>query len=586
MWKYDLWSNHKQIMFGFDEHSRAIISMINHSTDSALFLSASVDQTIRMWNVYNFQHLHVYRLNTYFQDLWLYSETCYAGFHDQLATLGTINHMVKFVFKHDSLVKHVDKTYQDYEEQIERQDTGKVLQVQLTFANNSGISFRSDFLRDFNINDISKNPYAIFYPPPTSKGIIQILTNPYKPNQFLMQIETGELCFFHQEARDAGLAAYIDQIIDLNAIKDYKGSRFDEAISLLRILPIFPSKFDMQKGDFEELTHKSGTKSDPYAFVGSAEFQKLGYLEKIRKLELVCIGTMKGTIIFSPLSSCHGTLYTRFTFHRAEIVEIGVIRNSQPQRFLVSVCKENYLKMTSFESARPELVKQIQLTQNYARSHFLGLLLVSTYKGGGFNIFRLREEGELITSGSQAIGEHEGDIVSVDILEASGILMTAALDQKLKFWNLRKQILFQINYFESINCACFINGSADILISHGGHLNIFRYEQISAEIESGQKLIAEFFKEEEPLEQSIEDSVLGRSQSQWRRGEDSPQRLAQQQQQPSRQSGQFLVPPKLNLRANSPLLLTPTSQRDSSSQTPGNTRRLSRMEEAGPDNVI
>jgi hypothetical protein len=41
---------------------------------------------------------------------------------------------------------------------------------------------------------MNKLPVGIFYPPPKSKGIIQILSNPFKDNMFLLLIESGDVC--------------------------------------------------------------------------------------------------------------------------------------------------------------------------------------------------------------------------------------------------------------------------------------------------------------------------------------------------------------------------------------------------------
>lgn len=64
----------------------------------------------------------------------------------------------------------------------------------------------------------------------------------------------------------------------------------------------------------------------------------------------MCLGTCRGSVIFFQLRSNNSlTIYTRFTFHKAEIVEVGVLTNETDKKFFVSLCKDNYFKLTSFE---------------------------------------------------------------------------------------------------------------------------------------------------------------------------------------------------------------------------------------------
>lgn len=481
VWKYDIWNSSKQMMFTFQEHTRAVLSMVCHSRDPTVFISASSDQTIRFWNIYSFQHLHMYKVANYCYNIQLFSESYFAGFHDQVVSLGSILHYVNFIYKHDTEIRCIDKTYEDFESQMESQSEARLQSVQITLANSSGISFNTKTLKNFNINDVSKNPFAIFYPPPTAKAIVNIITSPYVPGEYLMLVENGELCQFHvqQQQGQSQFSAYIEEIMDLNAIRDDKGTKIGEQISVVKILSILPPRFDMQKGETEQSLQQ---KADPYDFIYSPPFEALPYLDKIRKLRLVCIGTARGSIIFARVGCQDPVLYTRFTYHRAEIVEIGTLRNQQGQRFFVSVCRDNYLKLTSFDKSRPELVKSIQLMDNFDSIYLFGALFILTQTNGGFNIYQLRH-GTTIMTTLLTIGDHEGKILSVDIQKKLDLALTAGSDSKIKFWNYQKQLVFQINYFEMLNFASFVTDEHDILLSSNGSLHILRYGLIEGDVQ-------------------------------------------------------------------------------------------------------
>jgi hypothetical protein len=57
------------------------------------------------------------------------------------------------------------------------------------------MSISSDGLKEIvNSGDIGKIPISIFYPPPKSNGILDIIANPFNKDTFFMLVETGEIC--------------------------------------------------------------------------------------------------------------------------------------------------------------------------------------------------------------------------------------------------------------------------------------------------------------------------------------------------------------------------------------------------------
>jgi hypothetical protein len=134
-------------------------------------------------------------------------------------SIGLINNKLKFVYNHDSEVSFLDKSF----EVPFTEENAKIARVQLTLKNNSGLTLRSNVLEDFSLRDTSHNPFTVFYPPPSSKHIVSIVTCPYDTNHYLMHIETGEICRFYLQQRGSVENAYIEEIFSPAEIQDFRG---------------------------------------------------------------------------------------------------------------------------------------------------------------------------------------------------------------------------------------------------------------------------------------------------------------------------------------------------------------------------
>lgn len=53
--------------------------------------------------------------------------------------------------------------------------------------------------------------------------------------------------------------------------------------------------------------------------------------------------------------------------------------------------------------------------------------------------------------------EHERRIVTIDINLEKRLILTSSKDNKIKIWNFKKIILFQINLYEKLSGAVFVN---------------------------------------------------------------------------------------------------------------------------------
>lgn len=69
-----------------------------------------------------------------------------------------------------------------------------------TLDNNSGMSIYAPYFKvKENLHDLSKIPTSVFYPPPKSNNIIEIISCPFEENIFFMLVEGGDICRYRLE---------------------------------------------------------------------------------------------------------------------------------------------------------------------------------------------------------------------------------------------------------------------------------------------------------------------------------------------------------------------------------------------------
>lgn len=75
----------------------------------------------------------------------------------------------------------------------------------------------------------------------------------------------------------------------------------------------------------------------------------------------------------------------------------------------------------------------------------------------------------------------------MDFDEARKIIVTAALDQRIKMWSFKKVLLLQITSNEPVEWALIVNG-VDVLLAHSKKLSIFKIKQFGLAADDLEKL--------------------------------------------------------------------------------------------------
>jgi WD40 repeat protein len=103
------------------------------------------------------------------------------------------------------------------------------------------------------------------------------------------------------------------------------------------------------------------------------------------------------------------------------------------------------------------------------------------YPKGIFEVFTVHDDGNLYCSDGIESNDHEDNIVSLDFDEKRRMIMTAALDQRVKMWTFNKQLLLQITSNEPIDSAIFGNG-LDVLLAQSKKLSLLQIRQFDLSV--------------------------------------------------------------------------------------------------------
>ncbi|KAL4435961.1 hypothetical protein ABPG74_022196 [Tetrahymena malaccensis] len=473
-------TNRKILMHTFDAHSRQVLSICKHSTEPKMVVSAGSDHTLKYWNIDTFQFLFSFRAANIYNHIILLSSSFFLSTQDDVTSAGYVTGSLTFLYTHSSEVIGIDKTY-SYTENNKQ----TLKRVQLTLKNNSGLSLDSELLQDYKLSsNPSNNPVSVLYPPPVSKKILNIVTCPYNDDILFIHIETGGFCKYQFQKSTENTLFFIETIINPTQFLDFQSKPFSQQITTMKFLDIIPPKYDMDIGDAANFGY------DKENQVLTLE----EYQNKINELKLVAFGSEKGSIIFVSMNGQFDKIYTRFTFHRDEILELGVVKykHNPTERYLLSFSREGFFKMVGFTNKSADLIKSITIGQNFDMMKCFENKVILTTMQGDMKMFSLKEDKNFIIKQYENTNEHERKIVTIDINLQKKFILTASKDNKIKIWNFKKIILLQINLYEKLSGATFINDQLDIVFSHSGRISLLTYKQIARDIDSGMKNAEEY----------------------------------------------------------------------------------------------
>ena len=95
-----------KLIHSYKGHARTVTSLVNHP-DKNLFISSSLDNTIRIWCLDKFVEIYSFRLISGLINIWLLSDSTFSLFYEDWVEIGELRHLAKQFTHSNSITKRI-----------------------------------------------------------------------------------------------------------------------------------------------------------------------------------------------------------------------------------------------------------------------------------------------------------------------------------------------------------------------------------------------------------------------------------------------------------------------------------------------
>ncbi|CDW78455.1 wd repeat-containing protein 87 [Stylonychia lemnae] len=413
VWKLTI---HRKLIHSYGGHTKTVTSLSNHPTQPTLFISASNDNTIRIWCLDKFSELYCFELQAGINNIKMMNERIFACFYNDAIKIGELHHLALSFTNQGSAISKIGKCFNE-EQDIKTNDPFAVFTL---FKDNSALIQ----------NPNTGKTLSTIYPPPTAKEVMFISYCMTLKRMFIL-LTSGTLCIYKID-RDT---AILEKLQYPNQLKDSEGKSVTQQITSMTFASSVPPKYDCEI--FNEVNVNNKMQEEEKS---SMKNQYVDYTDKF-----LVFGLSKGTIVFISVDNLE-LIHARFSIHRQAVEQIYEIKPIGD----IKIC--NNLIFVGFKTGDTEMFL-------WDEEH---------------------KEKEFYRLNCDKIDEHEDELQSLDFLPKflgseiqsqnkkynTGLFVTGAKDGLVKVWNVKKELIREIKFPEPITSVCFLNSSADLLVGH------------------------------------------------------------------------------------------------------------------------
>lgn len=219
------------MIHSFGGHSKTVSSLMIHPKQKTLFISASNDNTIRIWCLDKFTELYCFELPAGINNIKLMTESIFACFYNDAIKIGKLHHLALSFTNSRSDIVRIGKCYID-EDKREQDESDSVFTL---FKDNSAI------LQSSHMEALGRTLSTI-YPPPTAKEVTAIGFSSVLRRMFLL-LASGTLCIYRVD-RDT---AILEKLQYPSMIKDGEGKALNsQQITSMCFVSARPPKYDCE----------------------------------------------------------------------------------------------------------------------------------------------------------------------------------------------------------------------------------------------------------------------------------------------------------------------------------------------------
>ena len=101
-----------------------------------------------------------------------------------------------------------------------------------------------------------------------------------------------------------------------------------------------------------------------------------------------------------------------------------------------------------------------------------GYILIA-FAVGDLQLLKYDEElGDLVHIKTDSTLEHEMKVEHLECYPERNLFISASLDGHAKVWNIKKELIREIKFPESVQSATFLDDGCDILVGHQGRISL------------------------------------------------------------------------------------------------------------------
>ncbi|CAG9319560.1 unnamed protein product [Blepharisma stoltei] len=442
---YKLGSRSKPI-HTFDGHNRSILALAAHSNPN-LFLSASIDCTMKIWSIEHFHLIYTFKTHSSptnpINFISFIDSNTLATYTGNKLSISRINLVGDFFAISKSAVKEI-KWINKF--------------IGVLSEDNSVILY-----------DLTGKLVTTIYPPPTANDVKEMFYIK-EIDRVLLLLYSGSMCIFRYE----GETGLLEKIIYTGDIKDSENRAVLAPVKAFKPLNVKPPHYDC------ELAIKKKLKDDLDFFESHAA-------RNPHKFAAMSVG--KGALLFMQVENLD-SIYGRYILHREVILMIEELPG-----YLITLCAGNILLISFFSENQLQKAKKIDIRRNLSTFRALSPSKIFLgFESGQSELLRI--ENKSLYRLTNKVPDADSAVLSIDLIEDFQIFLTAANNQKIRLWNFSNQLIQEIIFPQRVKSLLFLDQKS-LLAATGSVISIVNLcsYNLSTEEEEEEILPEDYFKD-------------------------------------------------------------------------------------------
>lgn len=228
----------RKIIHSFSGHTKKVTSLMNHS-NKTMFISASLDNTVRIWCLDKFTELYCFNLLAGLTDIKILNDKLFVCSYIDKIKVCRLQHLAQSFSSSNSKVKEIGKWF----ENLQRKEANKPFAVYVLWEDNSVLIYKPD-----------GRQISTIYPPPSAKELLAVKYS-MSLNRFIILLTSGTVWVYRFDKE----TAILEKIQYPKQLKDSENRSMNQIITTMEFWSVVPPQSDC------EIVRESSYTADEYS---------------------------------------------------------------------------------------------------------------------------------------------------------------------------------------------------------------------------------------------------------------------------------------------------------------------------------